>query len=416
MPAGHSWPVAVVGAGAAGLTAAIFAARAGARVLLLETRRAPGAKIRLSGGGRANVLPSRVEVSDFHTSGSKHALKKILLSWPLPQVRAFFETELRIPLKTEPSGKVFPASDRALDVVEALLAECRRRGVELLGDSRVVELSRAEGEASASGARFLLRIADGRVVAAERVVLATGGLSYPKTGSDGRGLEIARALGHSVREPHPALVPLVAEDPSWGELAGISLPARLRAERGGRTLEEAEGDFLFTHRGFSGPAVLDASRHFTHGASAGTILRAAWGGRAAPDWERLLGTQGRRSILGILAERIPRRLAERLLELAGVPPARTTSELPRAERRRAVETLAACPLAVSGSEGYEKAEATAGGVPLEEVSPKTLESRIVPGLHLAGEMLDVVGRIGGYNFLWAWTTGRAAGIGCRVAR
>ncbi|MGQ9590328.1 MAG: NAD(P)/FAD-dependent oxidoreductase, partial [Planctomycetota bacterium] len=412
-------------AGAAGLTAAIFAARAGARVLLLETRPAPGAKIRLSGGGRANVLPSRAEVSDFSTSGSKHALRKILLSWPLEEVRAFFEAELRIPLKTEPSGKVFPASDRALDVAEALLAECRRGGVELVGEARVVEISRAGGGVGgtpgAAGsprearATFLLRTAGGRVVAAERVVLATGGLSYPKTGSDGGGLEIARALGHSVRETHPALVPLVASDPSWRELAGIALRARLRAERGGKTLEETEGDFLFTHRGFSGPAVLDLSRHFTHSASAGTILRAAWAGRAAPDWERVLGAQGRRSILGIVSDHLPRRLAERLLALAGVPGSRTASELSRAERRRAVEALAACPLAVSGSEGYEKAEATAGGVPLEEVSPGTLESRIVPRLHLAGEILDAVGRIGGYNFLWAWTTGRAAGIGCREA-
>lgn len=405
------WPVAVVGAGAAGLVAAIFAARSGARVLLLETRAVPGAKIRASGGGRCNVLPSRLDLGEFHTSGSKNTLKKIVLSWPLEEIRAFFEGDLRVPLKTEPTGKVFPASDRAQDVVDALLAECRRRGVELSGESRVVEISRPDATA---GPEFLLRTERRGVFSAWKVVVATGGLSLPATGSDGRGLEIVRALGHSVRELHPALVPLVASDPKWGELAGISLRARVRAEKNGEVLEEREGDFLFTHRGFSGPAVLDLSRHFTHSGSAGTILRAAWLGSDAPPWEDLLTRQGKRSIVTILSEHLPRRLAERLLALADVR-AKTPSELPRAERRRIVERLQACPLEVSGNEGFEKAEVTAGGVPLEEVSPKTLESRIVPGLHLAGEILDVAGHIGGYNFLWAWVTGRAAGLGAAQA-
>jgi predicted Rossmann fold flavoprotein len=404
-------PVVVVGAGAAGLTAAIFAARCGAPVVLLETRPAPGAKIRVSGGGRCNVLPSTVSLDDFATGGSRNTMRNILYSWPLDEVRAFFESELGVPLKVEETGKVFPVSDRSLDVVQALLRECARVGVDLRGPFRVTGIAR---EDAAERAAFRVESTGGATVVARRVVLATGGLSLPKTGSDGGGLEIARALGHSVRETYPALVPLVAKDRAWGALAGVSLRARLRAVAGGRVLEEREGDFLFTHRGFSGPIALDLSRHFAAPGAGEVELRAAWGAIGAEEWDRVLRAPGRRIVSALVRERLPRRLADRLLGLAGVPEGRSTSDLPREERVRLVGALSDCPLEVAGNEGYAVAEVTAGGVPLEEVSPRTLESRVVPGVHLAGEMLDVVGRIGGYNFLWAWVTGRKAGEGAAL--
>ena len=407
-PEPTAYDVGIVGAGAAGLAAAIFAARAGRRVLLLESRPVPGAKIRVSGGGRCNVLPSRFSIDDFATEGSRHTMRKILLSWPLEDLRRFFEEELRVPLKVEATGKLFPVSDRSRDVIEALLAECIRVGVYLRGGRRVAAVRAAECEESRG---FDIDTDSGDRFAASRVIIATGGLSLPKTGSDGFGLEIARSLGHSVRTTYPALVPLIARDPLWGELAGLSVRARLRAQQGGKLLEECEGDFLFTHRGFSGPIVLDLSRHFTRPGVQSPSLTAAWRGGDAPDWDALLREPGKRPVAAVLRERLPRRLAERLLALAGVPGSRSTSELQREERARLVETLSACSLEISGDEGYERAEVTGGGVPLEEVSAATLESRIVPGLHLCGEMLDVIGRIGGYNFLWAWVTGRKAGEG-----
>ncbi|MBI4601856.1 MAG: aminoacetone oxidase family FAD-binding enzyme, partial [Planctomycetes bacterium] len=426
--AAHGTPDAVVvGAGAAGLLAATFAARGGARVLLLETRPVPGAKIRVSGGGRCNVLPSRVSLEDFHTGGSVHLLRNVLLSWPLERVRGFFEEDLSLPLKVEPTGKIFPASDRSRDVLQALLDECGRAGATLRGGQRVTRVERIERiervervepternervESGAGRPRFRVETAAGLAVEAPRVVLATGGLSLPRTGSDGGGLAIVRALGHSVRDTYPALVPLMAQDPAWRELAGISLRARLRALEGGRVLEERDGDFLFTHKGFSGPVVLDMSRHVARPGGDRVKLLAAWLGGGAPDWDALLREPGKRAAATVLRARLPRRLADRLLGLSGVPEGRGTSELRRVERARLVEALTACPLGVSGNEGYAVAEATAGGVPLEEVDPRTLESRVAPGLHLCGEMLDVVGRIGGYNFLWAWVTGRRAGEG-----
>jgi len=402
-----------VGAGAAGLTAAIFAARAGARVLLLETRPAPGAKIRASGGGRCNVLPSAVTLDDFHTSGSRTALRNILFSWPLDAVRTFFETDLGVPLKREETGKLFPVDDDPRRVVAALVAACRTAGVPLHGEFRVTRAQRP----GATAPRFALTAAAGGRVTCDRLVLATGGLSLPKTGSDGHGFALARAWGHALVPPYPALVPLLCDDRRWRALAGVSLPARVRAVRGGRAAgEERTGSFLFTHRGFSGPVVLDMSRHLTGPAGEGMQLRVRWGGDDAPDWDDLLRRGGARPLAALLAERLPRRLAERLLDEAGLQPAVRAADLTREARLALTGALTDFPLPVAGNEGYRTAEVTGGGVPLGEVSPRTLESRIVPGLHFAGEILDGTGRIGGFNFLWAWVTGRKAGLAAAAAR
>jgi len=396
--------VVVVGAGAAGLTAAIFAARGGKRVLVLETRPQPGAKIRVSGGGRCNVLPSRAEPDDFDTSGSRHAMRNILLSWPLDAVRTFFERDLGVALKTEETGKVFPVSDDAREVVRALLEACGRSGAEIRGGARVTAL-RLRGD----GAGFRIETADGDVLHAPRVVLSTGGLSLPKTGSDGAGLAMARRLGHSVVPTRPALVPLTTDDERWRELAGVSCGARLTVRRDDHAVENRTGSLLVSHRGFTGPVVLDVSRHFTGDEAVRPGLTVQWGGGGAGDWETVLCSGGRGTVAGAMRERLPRRLTAFLLETAGVTAETRLSGLARADRNRLVEILERYPLPVSGHEGYRTAEVTAGGVPLAEVATASMESRLVPGLFLCGEMLDVVGRLGGYNFLWAWTSGRRAG-------
>jgi len=410
-PSGGVWPLVIVGAGAAGLTAAIFAGRRGVAPLVLETRERPGAKIRVSGGGRCNVLPARAGPDDFHTEGSRNALRNLLASWPLAEVTAFFERELGIALKVEEGGKVFPASDDPREIVTALLAEAGRAGARLAAGVRVEELRRLEPQDGPAGSRFELFTACGQRLRSPRVILATGGLSLPKTGSDGAGLRVSAALGHHLRPTYPALVPLIAADPSWGELAGLAVRAELSVERGGKVVGQQIGDLLFTHRGFSGPVALDVSWQLTAPFAAGSRLRARWLGHSEPDWDAWLRQGGPRSISSALREELPRRLAARLLALAGVDGDRRLAQLTREERRRLVEALAACPLEVSGNEGYRVAEVTGGGVPLEEVATRTLESRLVRGLHFAGEILDVTGRIGGFNFLWAWVSGRRAGEG-----
>lgn len=411
MRAEDTWPVVVVGAGAAGLLAALFAGRAGARVLLLETRPRPGAKIRVSGGGRCNVLPVAMQLDDFHTSGSRHALRNILTSWPLSDVRAFFEGDLGIPLKAEPSGKLFPVSERPLDVVEALLAACARAGVTLVGGTRIVRIEAHGPSASATnpGARFTLFADHGRRYLAARVILATGGLSLPKSGSDGGGLALAAGLGVALLPTYPALVPLLTSEPRWPALAGVSLPVELRAVRGERVLETREREFLFTHRGFSGPVALDMSRYVAAPDRDGVELVARWGGAAAPDWDVALRPSGNRRVATILHQVFPARLVETFLDIAAIPRDRRESDLARDERRQLVTVLERYVLPVRGNEGYATAEVTAGGVALDAIHTRTLETRAVPGLFVCGEMLDVVGRIGGYNFLWAWVSGRRAG-------
>jgi len=395
--------VAVAGGGAAGLCAAIFAGRAGARTCVLESKPRPGAKILISGGGRCNVLPSELELDDFATSGSRGALSKLLRSWPLADVRAFFERDLGVELVREDTGKLFPRSHKARDVLDALLAATEAAGVELCTGFRLRDLRSTSDVEPA----FELTSEGGDVVRASRVVLATGGLSVPKTGSDGFGLTLAEALGHRIVPTYPALVPLLVAPGPWQRLAGVSLVATITARRGDKPLERRTGDLLFTHRGFSGPLALDMSRHVTAPGSDDVHLFARFG---EVDWETVLAHRPQGEVGPSVRQHLPRRLAELLMGATGIEPSTRLSEFRRDDRKRLVRALADCPLPISGDEGYKKAEVTAGGVALSEVKTRTLESRRVPGLYLCGEMLDVVGRIGGFNFLWAWVSARRAGL------
>jgi predicted Rossmann fold flavoprotein len=243
----------------------------------------------------------------------------------------------------------------------------------------------------------------------DRVVLATGGLSVPATGSDGIGLRIARELGHDLVDTYPALTPLLAESDRHAALSGVSLSARLRSKDGGKPVE-THGGFLFTHRGYSGPAVLDIS----HVTARGEIpaIRAQWSTLSAKEWDEELSSRLKAdtTVIGLLSRHLPARLGEQLMKECGVPLDRRTSSLKRSERLSLIEALTSYVLPWTGNEGYKKAEVTGGGIALTEVEPKTLESRKVKGLYLCGEMLDAFGPIGGHNFSWAWATGRAAGL------
>jgi predicted Rossmann fold flavoprotein len=410
--------VAVIGAGAAGLVAAAFAATAAARVTLFERTKDGGRKILISGGGRCNVLPSVLAPDRFVTDSPAHLLRGMLRSWPLHEQRAFFEKELQIPLALEEeSGKLFPRSNKAKDVRDALVAFARSRNVDVRFDTTVTDVAPSAGG-------FAVRTSQGDLHV-DRVVVATGGLSVPATGSDGIGLDIAKRLNHCIIDTYPALTPLLGSDDAHASLAGVSLNVRLRAKigplahrslRGGGKSTETFGGFLFTHRGYSGPAVLDIS-HVTSRLE-NPIIRAQWSTLTAADWtreltaftHRSLGVGGSASVSAIVARHIPARLGDHLMSEAGIPFDRRTSSLKRSERLALIDALTAYPLSWSGNEGYKKAEVTGGGVALGEVDPKTLESKRVAGLYLCGEMLDAFGPIGGHNFSWAWATGRAAGI------
>jgi predicted Rossmann fold flavoprotein len=403
--------VVVIGAGAAGTMAAIFAASAGAETRLIERTKDGGRKILISGGGRCNILPACVDESRFVTDSSPHTLRNIIRSWPLDEQTAFFENELRLPLVEEAeTAKLFPKSQSARDVRDKLFACAERAGVTLMMDTLVTGLAPAAGgwRVERPGAHAL---------SADAVVVATGGLSVPKTGSDGGGLRIAEQLGHVVNPTYAALTPIVAQSAPFAKLAGISLPVSISA-RAGRWKSTATGGLLFTHNGYSGPAVLDVSHVAVRSRADGDMrarMTVQWSPRRENDWEEALRPRGSRTVLTAVGAELPVRLAEALIEMAEVAPTRALAQLSREERLRLIDILVRGPLPWTGDEGYKKAEVTGGGVSLSEIDPHSMESRRHRGLFLCGEMLDAFGPIGGYNFLWAWATGRAAGLGAATA-
>jgi len=395
--------VVVVGAGAAGLLAALTAARRGADVVLVESTDDGGRKILISGGGRCNILPSVAEPDRYVTASSPNTLRKILRSWPLAEQRAFFEAELRMPLALEAeTGKLFPSSQRARDVRDGLVARVREAGARIWFGARVTGLRSESGV-------WTVELHGAPSIEARAVIVATGGLSVPSTGSDGAGISMLRALGHEVHATYPALTPLTAAPHPQGDLAGVATDVTLSAP-GSKPTFSTTGALLVTHRGWSGPAVLDASHHATRSASDGRRqeILVDWAGSEGIDWDaKLRDSAG--TVRNVVAARLPRRLADALVAEAGMAPDTPLAQLRRSDRQRIVETLTEYRLPWTGHEGYQKAEVTGGGVALGEIDPGTMESRRAPGLFLCGEILDAFGPIGGHNFLWAWATGRAAG-------
>jgi predicted Rossmann fold flavoprotein len=399
-------PIVIVGAGAAGLVAAIVAAGSPAPVIVIESTADGGRKILISGGGRCNILPSVLTPERFVTDSSAPVLRRLLRAWPLADQRAFFEQEVNVPLALEEeTGKLFPVSNRARDVRDGLVSLAQRRGVAFEFNTKMLGLTPV-----ATGWRVITSTGE---LDASRVVLATGGLSVPTTGSDGVGLDVARRLHHTVNQTYPALTPLLADPPVHSMLSGVSLDVRLRA-RVGRVTTESRGGFLFTHRGYSGPSVLDIShvavRSGTNDERA--TVRVQWSTLDQADWETIL-TTGSNLVSSTLSQHVPQRLGDQLLVEAGVPLDRRLSDLRRAERLQLIDHLTSYQLPWTGDEGFKKAEVTGGGVALHEITQTTLESRRCPGLFFCGEILDAFGPIGGHNFAWAWATGRMAGLASR---
>jgi predicted Rossmann fold flavoprotein len=397
--------ILVVGAGAAGLAAAIFAASSGRPVTVIETTHDGGRKILISGGGRCNVLPAALEPRRFATDSSPRLVQRLLRSWPLRGQIDFFQRDVGIPLAFEDgTRKWFPASNRARDVRDGLIALARRRGVVFEFETALTSLNQVPGGWLAETSRG--------PVNAGRIILATGGLSVPATGSTGTGLDLARASGHLVHDTYPALTPLLAEPASHRDLSGVSLLVSIQARASEQTVR-ARGGFLFTHRGYSGPAVLDVSHVAVRSRDAAgprAAIAVSWLARSESEWRDEL-RQERARVATILGRTLPQRLAERLLVESGVPREHHPAELRRDQRERLIERLVRYPLPWTGDEGYQKAEVTGGGVALDAVDPETLESRRQRGLFFCGEMLDAFGPIGGHNFAWAWATGRLAGRG-----
>ena len=400
--------VVIVGGGAAGLAAAIASGErnAGRRVLLLDGAKTLGAKILVSGGGRCNVTHHEVTADDFF--GNRRIIKNVLAAWSVRRTVEWF-AGMGVELKREATGKLFPVANKARAVLDALLHRCGALGVEIQPGRRVSGIERTDGG-------FIVRYHEG-AIAARAVVLATGGRSLPRSGSDGSGYELARSLGHSVTSTVPALVPLVLHETMFHRsLSGSSHDVTLTTLVNGKPVDVRRGSLLWTHFGVSGPVVMDASRFWTGARERGeqaelsVSLIPDMTQEAAREWLMVqAAANARRSLSKTLAVILPERLADALCASAAVDPRTAVAQIPRAERERLIAALAKLPLPVTADRGWNYAEVTAGGIPLEEIDYRTMESKLVPGLYVIGEILDCDGRIGGFNFQWAWATGYIAG-------
>jgi predicted Rossmann fold flavoprotein len=337
-------------------------------------------------------------------------VRNVLAAFGAEQAVRWF-AGLGVELKREATGKLFPVTDRASTVLEALLGRCRALGVEVRTAQRVARIAAlAEGGFEVEHGGGLLN--------AGRVVLAAGGRAVPKTGSDGSGYALARALGHTVTETFPALVPLVLAPGAFdfAALSGISHEAELTTRVPGKVLDRRTGALLWTHFGVSGPVAMDASRHWVgarHAGAAAELMCSFLPGTSAESAEAWLdaaaAARPQRTLAALVAERLPERVAAAVARACGLSPDLRLANFSRDGRRALARGLTSFPLPVLRDRGWNYAEVTAGGVPLDEIDFRTMASRKAPGLHLAGEILDCDGRIGGFNFQWAWATGFLAG-------
>lgn len=463
----RSCDLLVIGAGAAGLFAGLAArgaldAAGGActpppdapDVVLLNNEARLGLKILVSGGGRCNLTNAQVDEDDYLTDSPK-ALRSLLRGFSAAAARTFFQTR-GLNQYEESLGKVFPRSDKARDVLAVLLAEVERAGVDLIAPAEVCAIRPPETH----GGVWEASLADGRVWRAKRLVLATGGKSLPKTGSRGFGLEALTRLGHTLAPLVPALTPLLLQGPLRG-LEGLTVPAVLTLAPAGappeqltgarfRPLARAAGSLLVTHRGATGPAPFDVSGPCGQALSQCqpvTLHADFWSlGEAGGPWGPYLGldkapgaslrpgeaprpptreafeqsaaslfAERERAVQHVFAQRVPRKLLRALLAVAEIDPSQKLKQLDPRQRRALYLALTQVDLGLVGAEGYAKAEVTAGGVLLGELERASLESRRWPGLHCCGEVVNVTGRLGGFNFQWAWSSGYAAGVGAAEA-
>lgn len=399
--------VTIIGAGAAGLMAAIWAGRTlpRRRIIVLDGAAKLGAKILVAGGGRCNVTHD-VVTADAYAGGSRNAIKKILQRFDVPATIAFFRT-LGVELKREETGKLFPTTDQARTVLQALLAGVQQSGVTIYHPCRVATITH-----QATG--FLVA-GDWGQVRTERVILATGGKSLPKSGSDGAGYQLAQTLGHTLTPRIlPALVPLtLPKEHILCSLSGLAVEASLEVRAGsGKRLATFTGSTLCTHFGLSGPAVLDISRYWLDAQCndpQSTLVINWWPGETAQTFDAQVLALGKQAPITLLRRQLPDRLARALCNAAEIDPSAPGHSLTRDQRKALVRTVVEWPLPVTGSRGFTYAEVTAGGIPLDEIDLRTMGSRPCPGLYLCGEICDVDGRIGGYNFQWAWSSGYVAG-------
>lgn len=402
--------VGVIGAGAAGLMAAGRAAERGHRVVIFEKNNTAGRKIRLTGNGRCNVT----NVSDMETfisniPGNGRFLYSSLNLFSNRNVMDFFR-EMGLQLKVERDNRVFPESDSAEDVVDVLLKYAKMHNVEFMFNSRVDEILAENGNVTG------IRLCSGEIWKLDAVIVATGGVSYPGTGSTGDGHRMAEKLGHTIIPLKPSLVPLNVKENWARELQGLSLKnaaVKLFDEKG-RILFSDSGEMMFTHFGVTGPLILKASRHFSvSGCRSASLAVDLMPGLTAEELDKRIQNDlskfSRKMFKNFLDELLPNLLVPVIVRLSGIPPEKPSNQVTREERQQIVSLLKNLTLEITGCRSFNEAIVTAGGVNVREINPKTMESRLIRGLYFAGEVMDVDAYTGGFNLTIAFSTGYTAG-------
>ena len=401
--------VVVVGAGPAGMMAAITAAKLGAKVTLLEKNDRVGKKLRITGKGRCNVT-NDCSVQDFlsNVPTNPRFLYTALSKFSIDDVKSFFE-DAGVPLKVERGNRVFPVSDKAADVVSAMLNECKKAGVQVLLGKKVSGVNVEDGR--------VVSVRCGGEIECDAVVLATGGVSYPLTGSDGDGLRFARNIGHTVTELRPSLVPIVEDGFVCREMQGLSLKnvgLKIISEKSGKAVYEDFGEMMFTHFGITGPMVLSASAYLPDIGKekyhAEIDLKPALDDKKLD--ARLLSDFSKYSnkdFLNSLSDLLPQKMIETVVAMSGIDGRKKVNSITREERARLSEVIKHFKISLSHFRPIAEAIVTKGGVSVKEIDPKTMQSRLVEGLFFAGEMIDVDAYTGGFNLQIAFSTGYTAG-------
>ena len=404
--------IIVIGAGPAGMMAAITAAQFGARVTLLEKKEQPGKKLKITGKGRCNIT-SALDIDDFMKGypGNGRFLYSVLNAFSNQDLMDFFRNR-GLELMVERGQRVFPVSEQANDVVQVLVKELQKNGVELITSCRVNKIEIKAG-------RFSAVVTEKGKYSADAVIITTGGLSYPGTGSTGDGYAWAKSMGHRIIEPRPGLVPLVSDQQWVHSLQGLSLRNIQAAafSKEGKKIAEDFGEMLFTHFGVSGPIILSMSR------SIGDYLRttgqpvklnldlkpALSNEQLDARLQRDLTKYARRQFKNSLAELLPQKLIPVIISLTGIDPEKECHQITRVERLSLLTLLKALPVEVTATRSLAEAIVTAGGVDVREIDPRSMQSRLIEGIYFAGEILDVDGYTGGFNLQAAFSTGYVAG-------
>ncbi|NLK88137.1 MAG: NAD(P)/FAD-dependent oxidoreductase [Clostridiaceae bacterium] len=403
----------MIGAGAAGLLAAGRAAERGLDVLLLEKNDRAGKKLRITGKGRCNITnDTDIDGLIQNIPGNGNFLYSSFYTFSNEDLMNLLRAE-GLEIKTERGGRVFPVSDNAKDVISLLVRYAQKGGAEIRYDSAVESIE-------VSGAAVCgVKLRNGRCVEADSVVLATGGASYPVTGSTGDGYRMASQLGHTVTELKPSLVPLLTAEKWVGALQGLSLKniSITIVDKRKKKIYEDFGEMLFTHFGVSGPVILSASRHIMQYGYRDVYLSIdlkpalsdeTLDARIQRDFEKYSRKQFKNSLDDLL----PQKLIPVIIELSGIQAEKPVNQITRAERRKLVELLKGLTVEICGSRPISEAIVTAGGISTDEINPSTMESKLISGLYFAGEIIDVDGYTGGFNLTIAFSTGYLAGSNC----